>query len=291
MSHGAATLIGESAIWTESLLTVDEGEPFFFDHPLDHVPGTLQLFGLLDLVRSVTGLPLGFERGTRLWLAVTFPMFCELGEPVRLGCSDLVTLSPGGWKIRAEQNGAQACSGELRLLPDPGAGGPAFELSERSAPSRVTTDATPARIAGHRVNRVNAANVMIGNTETDGRGLRRVPVISPRPGHSLRRSARGERSPEELIEAARQLSVLLEKDAATCGSDPQLILQSVETEFPCGITRGPLELRVTRVERRGKRVAYDFDLVLPRRDDALGRFRLTGRSVSRPAYDRMRGTR
>jgi hypothetical protein len=290
MGQGSV-LIGEPIQWTETLLTVDENEPFFFDHPLDHVPGSLQLFGLLDSVRAVADPQLGFERGTRLRLSVKFPLFCELNGAVRLGCSEITTSQSTAWKIRAEQNGSAVCTGELDLTSEPSTAGPASAPGEHSTPGQITENGTTVSIAAHRVNRLNPANVMIGNPHTNGDGSPQVPVVSPGPDHFLRRSGHSGRSPEELIEAARQFSVLLENVAFYGKGEIQKILYSISADFLCGIPRVPLALRMTKMARRGRRAAYDFDLIVPQCREIMGVFQVTGWSVSKAAYDRMRWMR
>lgn len=291
MPTTVSSLIGEPVTWMETVLVVDEHEPFFFDHPLDHVPGTLQLFGLLDFVRAATGLRLGCKRGTRLQLSVKFIMFCELGQEARLRCSEVTNTQPRTWNICVEQSGSDVCSGELKLINEHGNTEPIPFFGERAdlgkRPDHDRADHMPA----HYVNRVNSKNVMIGKTQASDCGQLQVSIIPPCQGHFLQRAENDGHGVEILIEAARQLGVLMEKIEFGRESEIQMILRSITADIPCGLPRVPLALRATRTERRGKRVSHDIDIISPSGKALPGGINLTGRTVTKEAYDRMRGTR
>ncbi|WP_370012895.1 AfsA-related hotdog domain-containing protein, partial [Nocardia cyriacigeorgica] len=65
---------GDTAVAT---LVPDIGHPFLFDHPLDHVPGSL----LIEACRQ-TALAMVLERAPRLvGVSSTFDRFVELDTP------------------------------------------------------------------------------------------------------------------------------------------------------------------------------------------------------------------
>lgn len=290
MPTTGSSLIGELAAWMETVLVVDEHEPFFFDHPLDHVPGTLQLFGLLDFVRTATGLRLGCKRGTRLQLSVEFLMFCELGREARLRCSEVTNTQPRTWNIRVEQDGRVVCAGQLKLINELGnretilSFGEYADLDQR--PGSNETDRMPT----HYVNRVNPDNVMIGKPQASDDGQLWVSIISPCQGHFLRRADHDGHSVEVLIEAARQVGVLLENMEFGRKGEIQMIFESITADIPCGLPRIPLALRATRTERRGRRVSHDIDIISHSGKVIPGGFHFTARTVTKAAYDRMRKT-
>lgn len=285
-----SSLIGEPVAWMETVLVVDEHEPFFFDHPLDHVPGTLQLFGLLDFVRTTSGLRLGCKRGTRLQLSVDFLMFCELGREIRLRCSEVTNTQPRTWNIQVEQGGREACSGKLTLMNESGNTEARSSFDEHADPGQRLDNDGSDRMPAHYVNRANPKNVMIGKSQADDDGQLQVSMISPCQGHFLQRAEHGGHSVEVLIEAARQVGVLLENIEFGRKGENQMILESITADIPCGLPLIPLALRATRTERRGRRVSHYIDLIGHSDNAVLGGFHLTARTVAKAAYDRMRRT-
>ncbi len=61
----------------EATLGVNEADPFFFDHPVDHLPGMLLLQSAVALHELATGSPVAS-------VSITFPTFAELRTPTRL---------------------------------------------------------------------------------------------------------------------------------------------------------------------------------------------------------------
>src|SRR5690349_10728812 len=90
-------------------MQVDQDHPFFFDHPLDHVPGMLLVAQLLDLARVVAPGTANPWPGRRLKLALDFPRFCELDLAAAMHLTaDPATAGPdlaGDWRLLAEQSG------------------------------------------------------------------------------------------------------------------------------------------------------------------------------------------
>lgn len=285
-----SSLIGEPVSWMEAVLVVDEHEPFFFDHPLDHVPGTLQLFGLLDVVRTATGLRLGCKHGTRLRLSADFLMFCELGRETRLRFSEVTNTQSRTWNIQVEQGGHEACSGQLSLISEPGNMEAVSPFDEHLDLGQRRDNNESDRIPAHYVNRVNPKNVMIGKPQACDDGQLQVSIISPCQGHFLQRAEHGGHSVEVLIEAARQVGVLLENMEFGRKDEIQMILESITADIPCGLPLIPLALRATKAERRGRRVSHHIDLIGNSDNAILGDFHLRARTVAKAAYDRMRRT-
>src|SRR5437868_2745002 len=88
--------------WTADL-RVDRTDPFFFDHPLDHVPGMLIFWGALDLARAgAAGLA-----DHRLRTALTFRRICELAPAPALELVDRA----GRYDVRVRQGAAVAADG------------------------------------------------------------------------------------------------------------------------------------------------------------------------------------
>ena|ERR1700676_4791262 len=95
----------------QSVSGVNQAHPFYFDHPLDHVPGIMFIVELLGLVRQVVqqGEPqlavnsangMSADRG---WLrtSLLFPRFGELDAETELRAWP--SLRPGQWTFLAGQ--------------------------------------------------------------------------------------------------------------------------------------------------------------------------------------------
>lgn len=61
----------------EATLGVNEADPFFFDHPVDHLPGMLLFHSAVVLHERATGSPAAS-------VTIAFPSFAELRTPTRL---------------------------------------------------------------------------------------------------------------------------------------------------------------------------------------------------------------
>jgi hypothetical protein len=288
------TLATEAVRSWEAKLKVDEQDPFFFDHPLDHVPGTLLLFGLLDVVRIAAGPRIGIAKTCRIRLDVAFSTFCELGREVRLLCTEVASpemgdLSSRSWRLRAQQDGSDVCTGILRVSREPN---PLFANRGRGDERRRKSAVNGVRLKpaiGSAVHRENPENIIIGKPETDDRGSVCATVMSPGPGQLKSRSPDGERGLEEVIEAARQFSVLLEEMSKHKLGETQLIMHTLRADFPGGLTRDPLMLRQAKTERKGSRTLHVIELLESSRTETIGEFVITGWNVSKKAYSRMRG--
>lgn len=295
MSGSRSTLITEPEHWTESELVVDRQDPFFFDHPLDHVPGTLQLFALLDMVRATTGSPLGAEGGSRLRLRVEFPVFCELEGRIRLGCSEVpageADADGGGkrrsWRIRAEQNGCASCVGSVEVELD---SGPAVRLDQhRDGAAAEQPNGNATQIPGNQVHRAKPENIMIGALAGQNGERVEAPVLRPAPGHFLSGSAVDERGPELLIEAVRQFTVGVEYQLSAERGESQMLLSSISGEFSGGIFDRPLRLCAMERHHEARLTSQRIGVLGSGGREVLGTFCVTGRAVSQSVYNRIRG--
>ncbi|GLZ29814.1 hypothetical protein Lesp02_20040 [Lentzea sp. NBRC 105346] len=233
-------------------LNVDRSDPFFYDHPLDHVPGILLVCGLLDLVGHASGSP-----GPRLRLSLGFPAFCEHDDPVELVATPSSEAVRGRWEVSAVQRGRSVCEGWIGHLgrPEP-AGVPGAE--SENAPIRAEL-----------VHRVNPDNIAIGTIE-ERDGNRSVPVLPPKRGHFLERCDNGTHSAEKLIEAARQATTMIPIEFGGHPADSKFLWLSVAADLPHGVpSRVPTALRFGHDHGRGSRYRFLFELVTG--DAVLGR--------------------
>lgn len=268
------------SVWTTTLV-VDQAHPFYFDHPVDHVPGILQVAGLLGLAIDATdGSPL--RPGRRLALALDFPSFAELDEPVDLRC----TADDACWTLTAVQGERTVCAGTMELptmdLP-PGTGiHEGIPLREPPEPHAAPEPAVP-----RLVHRMGAHTVMVGAPDRSDDDafecavLRSAALVSPAPV----------RHPIEVIEAARQLTLMLGHVAYGHPHDSHVLWLELRTDLPAALPSTlPLLLRwrMPPAARARGRTVYRFDLAAA--DRVLGSVGLITHTVSQTAYQKLRST-
>jgi hypothetical protein len=253
-----------------SELLIDQNDPFFFDHPLDHVSGTLLLASLLDEVRASEDP----RRWGRVLFRLSFSRFCLLEPATTL----LVRpVHPDSWELSASQVGQTVCEGQITM-----------DVMDPMQPPTVPVPAVPlsnAPIDAAIVHRHRPENVMIGVPQADGDGLW-AKVLDPPFGHRLNPVTSGHRSVERLIEAARQLgsSVLLTDGPRS--SATQLVLNNMTVELPSTLDPdAPLALFCPSLPR-GRRMSFDFKVVDMRSGLEIGWLQMCGLKISGAAFQR-----
>lgn len=271
------TDITQVPAWRSTLVS-DPSHPFFFDHPLDHVPGIMLITALLDLVRSAAAQldlvrsiaaqpdaappnttppstsppnttppdrrrPAGrrgpIGGGHRIRTSLWFPRFCELDEPTELRvCPSSVE---GGWTVQASQSRGPVCLGSVAIhQPVPGHPGPG-----NGGPDRRYRDGSraagsgPDRADGTLVHRARPENILVSGVYRDDGGLSRVAVLDPGTDDHFFPGRSGElRQPEELIEAARQAVVMRWPVEYGWPVRVKLTLNALRADLPMAVDRG-----------------------------------------------------
>ncbi|KJY28589.1 hypothetical protein VR45_32045 [Streptomyces sp. NRRL S-495] len=259
-------------------LRVDQSDPFFFDHPLDHVPGMLLVCAMADLVVAVTDIP----AAGRVGAAMTFHSMVELGPELEL-C--IVPFEDGRRTLRAVQGSTPVADGWVEVSS---ADLPAW-------PHRPEGSAHPPAQAS-LVHRVRPENVMIGDPSVaDGRVT--AAVVFPPEGHALSGRRPGVLRTEAVVEAGRQLSTWLTHRVGGWSLDTQILLRGLAVDLPVGIPRSlPLALRWQTVPISAGRTEYRFDLIASGDGDAdegpvVGSLIYTGKIMRPEVYARFRANR
>jgi hypothetical protein len=283
---GASTMLidPEHAEAWRSTLVADLDHPFFFDHPLDHIPGIMLITALLELLRAAVAadgrkaeLADRHQISTTLW----FPQFCELGEPTELRV--VRPSDPNGcWAVHASQAGGAVCHGWVRYITT-------GDSMDRPAVPPATKP-RQERADGAFVHRVRQENILVGPvSEADDGALRSAVLGSPAEDHFFARRGGGQYHPEELIEAARQVAVLRWTYEHGWPTDARLSLNRLRAQLPTTIARDSLlELRWRASPLLGAKARTHLDLHGSGGPEPLGRFDIETQAWTESQWQQLR---
>ncbi|MER5866261.1 AfsA-related hotdog domain-containing protein [Kitasatospora sp. NPDC002040] len=261
--------------WTADL-TVDQSDPFFFDHPLDHVPGMLLICAMTDLVVAGTDI----SGAGRIKAGVTLHSMAELGPELELSASK---LEGERCAVRISQESTPIADGWAEFSP--------ADLPVR--PNGLDGGGIPPAQAS-LVHRVRPENVMIGDPSVVG-GRVTAAVVFPAEGHALSGRRPGIHRTEAVVEAGRQLSTWLTHRTGGWSLDTQILLRGVAADLPVGVPSSlPLTLRWQTVPISASRTEYRFDLIAGRdggEGPVVGSLVFTGKILRPEVYARFRASR
>lgn len=244
-------------------LQIDTRHPFFFDHPLDHVPGMLLVAGLLDLIRAE------IPAGSRLALALEFPSMCELDQPTQL----TATLDSAGYQVTAAQDGRVVCTGSVGVRTD-----------HVTAPTAAHRTSRP--VAAKLVHRARPENIALGDPEHRDAEVR-VPILPP-TGYLAERGYGGY-GVEALIEAGRQLATLFAHTVDGNPLDAQLLWCRLDADLPATLPRDcALVLRTWPEQANARKLQYPAALADAVDGRLLGAVKVTCMAISPESYQRFR---
>ena len=195
---------------------VDLGDPVFFDHPLDHVPGMLLAAAVLELAEHASML-----EPDNVTFRLTFTKFCELDPP-----AEVTAIRDAGGSSRIEfiQSGRSIAKG---LLARRDAQPPPMELA-----------AVPAlrdgSISNELVHRADPRNIAVGPlTIEDGRVWTRVREQGAIGGLPPRSSAVA-----SILEAARQFATAILHRWGEHPWGTKMIFAGLTVEVPTAVPLG-----------------------------------------------------
>lgn len=267
--------------WRGSL-KVDEADPFFFDHPLDHVPGMLLVEAFLRAVEQRTSaLAVAGSSGSFFASTVDleFESFCEKGIPAHVHLRG-VDLDRGLWEARALQNRSLLARGIIVTsrysgeLPGP------MEIEPASSP--------PLRVDRRLVHKSNECNVMIGCPVVRPDSLLEAAVFPSSTGRRWAGGGGNLFAPCELIEAGRQMSTLLMHSVEGIPMGSQFVLQRLTLTMSRPVHRLERVELFGRPEGSDRRESYGSGRVRAS-GEIVGRLHFRGRMMAPALYARMRG--
>ncbi|WP_201777530.1 AfsA-related hotdog domain-containing protein [Streptacidiphilus jiangxiensis] len=224
-------------------LSVDQTDPFFFDHPLDHVPGMLLVCAMADLVVVGADIP----AAGRVKAAMTFRAMAELSPELELCVG----------QIEDERRTVRIAQ-ESTLVAD---GWVAFSSADKPVwPKRLAGSGHPPAQAS-LVHRMRPENVMIGDPVVADDQVT-AAVVSPAEGHALSGRRPGVHRTEAVVEAGRQLSTWLPHRMGGWSLDTQMLWCGVTLDLPVGMPRSlPLTLRWQTAPIPADRAKFRFDVI------------------------------
>jgi 2-oxo-3-(phosphooxy)propyl 3-oxoalkanoate synthase len=167
-----------SAEWT-ARLHVDENDPLFFDHPLDHVPAMLLMEAVIRLAERASTAAGPGTPGVRLPLTdlrLHFTRLCEKDPPAHLAAAPAEGGRELSHRVWVTQHGRPTCTGEVSLAMPVRA---VDRLDVAPAADR------PPRAAAALVHKLHPESVLVGPLARDGGGLR-CAVLAPPAGQMSR---------------------------------------------------------------------------------------------------------
>jgi hypothetical protein len=260
--------------WTADL-SIDQTDPFFFDHPLDHVPGMLMVCGMVNFARTCGHtLPEG-----RVKAAMSFRAMCELDPlPVLL----LESTESGRRNVRVTQDSLTVADGWFE-----------FATVDNVLPWEGQADGNgQAAAEASLVHRARSENIMLGDPwRVDDEVT--APVLPPRRGHSLSGPRPDVHSVESLVEAGRQFSTWLPHRFGAWPLDAQMLWVGVTVDLPMALPRSlPVALRWQVASTPRDKAKFHFDLIAADgHGPVLGSLLYASKALGPDEYTRFRENR
>ncbi|MFE9451332.1 AfsA-related hotdog domain-containing protein [Streptomyces sp. NPDC006739] len=232
-------------------LTVDENNSFFYDHPLDHIPGMLLVCAMADAVSDRVVVP----TDSRVKWVVNFRVMPELSpEP------ELFAAPPDGGRrtLRVSQGSTVVADSWFTFSPLGDALDGVLGDAHAGLPAAVG-HAAPARAS--LVHRTRPENVMLGRPEvTDD--MITAPVLAPTPWHTLASRRPGRRSVKSVVEAGRQFATWLSHRVGGWPDEVHMLWLRLAADLPVDLpTSMPLALRWRQTRMSEDKARLTFELI------------------------------
>jgi len=246
---------------------VDLGDPVFFDHPLDHVPGMLLAVAVLELAEQCSML-----EPDNITFRLTFTKFCELGAAVEVTA---VREAGGTSRINVIQSGRSIAAGLLAR-----------------SDTQPLTESPPVPALGHGpisgelVHRADLRNIAVGPLTVDGgrvwtrlREQGAVGGLPPRAG-----------AVASMIEAARQFGIAIQHRWGDHPLGMKVIFVGLTADVPSAVPVGhmsrALSWQITPPEQTSKPTIDVY--AVGDRARKVGSILLAGRCVDGDEYAQLR---
>lgn len=256
-------------------LVVNEAHNYFFDHPLDHVPGILLLEGILQLAEHAV------NSGEYLRsIDLKFRKFCEKTRPILL-TSRLGSLRELEVEIQQDQASIATCNVTCAPQPDDV---PMLEYDAANPPSPFPDP--------RMLHKRDSANVLVSAyRQIPGKDSFECDLLPPVAGHILNEGTDGYVSLLYILETARQFVMLLAHVFEGIPLDQPMNLVRIQLWLDRPVPRtARLRMECARqpVRRIGGMVLADLELTLTAGTCHLGGAKIKSQVVDKKTYQQQR---
>lgn len=260
-------------------LRADLDDSFFFDHPLDHLPGMLLLSGLLDLAGKAGSDHSRPSTADQVRSRLRFTKMCELDHPVTLRGIREPAGDDRCWTVAATQGDSQTCEGVI-----------GFRAGVLGGEGIAGQQAVPGPAApSHLVHCQRPENVLVGAMSRVTDGVIEAPVLSPQVDHFLAGIDPGFRSALEIVEAGRQFGIMIEHGVRGRPADSRFLWLSLVMDIPWRMPRSiPLTLRWRVSDKGGYRFRYVMSLAAADSHTAYGTLEYEFKAMQSKSYTNLR---
>ena len=254
----------------QARLLVDEAHPYFFDHPLDHVPGILMLGGLLELAEW--NAPAGHWVKS---IKLSFRRFCEKDRPVSLR---MQPEAGGQWQGSVEQSGDVACRFSL-------------SLAEGRAWPVAPAQSTHGRPSAELLHKHRPENILVSPLFDLADGYKACETHAPPPGHCLAAGADGRYGMLYLLETTRQFVMLIAHTVwnVPLGLPMNLLSIQLELDRPLGADETlTIAHRPTPLAEHSESAIVVVETRLSSGSQPIGRASIVAQALTVEAYAKQR---
>ena len=286
---GPVTRTATQRIYT-ALLRVPEEHPYFFDHPLDHIPGILLLEGILQLFFIAAPDWLDLVKDQEMYIKnveISFYHWCEKGRPIMVELTRKNGESSPEDRFAAQgrimQNGNTVCTVDLK-----GAVAPTGSVALSFAFPLESHVPCPELKLLHKHHK---ENVIVSSLTSDGAGGYACNLIKPDVNHIFSNRKSSFYSMLYLLEAIRQFVMLLAHTIGNITLEAPIILLSFQFSLHGPVYRHKnLHLKVASHSEMnlGKKIVGSMAITLHEPGGILGEGSLKSMVISKEEYQRQR---
>jgi len=267
-------------------LLVNEEHTFFFDHPLDHVPGILIMEGIFQLADAVFAGKGYSASGAAYYirsLEIKFVKFCEKDQPatVRLRAEPPGTQEGFDLFAEVEQNGLTVCTAIMKAAPAE------YPAKSASNPKAENYEITKPELT----HKSNIFNVMVTPIEPMDGGKYGCRVMPPESGHACMDGDERFYSPLFLLEVTRQFAIQLTHlvHGIPFGTPINLISFEMSLDRPAlRKSNIRMEYEKTPQVHVGNSTVLRMSIKVLDQDGIIGECSICGQAVDQETYRRQR---
>ncbi|HFZ2531221.1 TPA: AfsA-related hotdog domain-containing protein [Pseudomonas aeruginosa] len=267
-----------------SELIPNENSCFFFDHPVDHIPGMLLLDGLLLLAKGAAEKEYAIP-ATKTFISkaeIIFEHFCEK-TPTLLEATPSRTnnsKSNPSYNVKAKSNNTVACHGNVWLAH-------CTSLTDiTSDAGEAACEAAPA--PAYLVHKTRNENILISNLIKHPDECYSSRIIPLSPSNELYKRQKSFYTALELVEACRQFCLILQHQIGNTPLSSPFILTSLTAYFKKPIPRNII-IEIVLADRNSLSATKIVrHIELREKNSTIGEVTLNGRVVTPKLYSRIR---